>query len=492
MNFFKNFTITVYDKNAKKKGLSFETITLVLLVISFLAWFLTLKFLDSNIKIFLIFWIMCLIILILDVAFFSLFLTKNSAIRALRIRALLKTFSYNADLVSESKPARWAFETANGYDIITLKTQGILSKTEDVSRRLNEFLVCDNKESWVLDDVLYSQGLINMYFKHYDDERLIIDDLSKIERSDYYKIGITQNYSLTTRTPFTLLTGATGTAKSTTLKAFIIQFLATGLTDTNKSKNIVFTIDFKGSFLYNSMNQFAKNDVENDVLTTAKTAEEALQIVDTLSKIITDRYDIMNQNKYEDRDLTFVEMFPNEANILLVVDELLSGVAEMQASDKLKKPADRIYPQFFARLLAIINKGRAASVFGIISGQILPVSIMSSEARDSATTRLVLGNISQSQSQEMFKMGLNELPVVDSKNFGGRLFLDGKNWTKPKAILAPYFDETKLSFKKCLAELTSYKAYDRAIVDINDDTKASIEPLNNDVLNFNAEEFRDS
>lgn len=289
-----------------------------------------------------------------------------------------------------------------------------------------------------------------------------------------------------------MLTGATGQGKTSTIKALIIQFLATGLTEIQdkgqSSKNIVFTIDFKGSYLYNSMKQFSINQElsRKQILTTAKSSEEALKVVDTLSKIITERYEKMNKNIYEERDITYVEMFPEEPNILLVIDELLSGVAEMQASDKLKSISDRIYPQFFARLLAIINKGRAASVFGIISGQMLPVSILPSEARDSASTRIVLGNISQSQSQEMFKIGLSELPAIDSRNFGGRLFLDAENWTLPRAILAPYFDENKLSFKKSLAQLTSAESYFNAVSEINENTEASTIKLGNEFLNFNA------
>lgn len=479
----------------KTPKINFEFLTISLLSVSFSIWFSINKIFQIDIEFLKFVFIITVVTLIIDIIITVLFKTSFSPFFQFKMKSLLKTFSFNANLVSGNKSVKWVVSRYEESVFISFETRGIqtANKDLDIPRRLEDYLAtADPKEKWILDDVQQPTGFVKMIFTKQEDSRLIIDDLSKIARTPFFQIGITKKYSLSIRTPFTLLTGATGQGKTSTIKALIIQFLATGLTEIQdkgqSSKNIVFTIDFKGSYLYNSMKQFSINQElsRKQILTTAKSSEEALKVVDTLSKIITERYEKMNKNIYEERDITYVEMFPEEPNILLVIDELLSGVAEMQASDKLKSISDRIYPQFFARLLAIINKGRAASVFGIISGQMLPVSILPSEARDSASTRIVLGNISQSQSQEMFKIGLSELPSIDSRNFGGRLFLDAENWTLPRAILAPYFDENKLSFKKSLAQLTSAESYFNAVSEINENTEASTIKLGNEFLNFNA------
>ena len=152
------------------------------------------------------------------------------------------------------------------------------------------------------------------------------------------------------------------------------------------------------------------------------------------------------------RDLTHEEFF-NQGMVLLVADELLALVAEMQAKDKSLKPSERLFPQFYESLLSLIIKGRQASIFVIVSGQQMPDTILPTEARDSLGVRIALGRITQVQAQEIFNMGLKDLPSVDTENYGGLIWLDGLGWKKPKQFSSPYYDDEKLPFKATLKRL---------------------------------------
>ena len=94
----------------------------------------------------------------------------------------------------------------------------------------------------------------------------------------------------------------------------------------------------------------------------------------------------------------------------------------------------------------------------VVSGQLLPTSILSSESRDSLGLRIALGRISQSQAIEIFNVGKTELPSVDSRNYEGIIYLDGIGLEHPITFRTPYYDDVKLPFKGALRVLKSERS----------------------------------
>ena len=246
--------------------------------------------------------------------------------------------------------------------------------------------------------------------------------------------------------PMGLIVGPTGAGKTTLIKSIVIEFLA------NSKQNSLYTIDGKNSFLASATSNFVHTGK------TATDGQTSLELLKELNRIMFDRYHKMNLDILNEKDITYVEAFPNEGHILLIADELLALISEVQASDKTKPTKERLAPQIYSRLLSLIVRGRQASISVIVSGQQMPASILPTEARDSLGLRIALGRVSQVQAQEIFNRGLSDLPHVNTSNFGGLIWLDGLDWETPKEFKSPQYDDNKLPFKHTLAYLTGQKS----------------------------------
>ncbi|WP_260602822.1 FtsK/SpoIIIE domain-containing protein [Enterococcus durans] len=372
--------------------------------------------------------------------------SKYSPIEKWKLEKLLRGFTEESDLLryhdnsfNQTKSVKWIYSATDGLITIKLMVGGHVNAEmeKDIARRLHGYFVKETRVLWVLEDRRIKDGLLAMVFSHEKDERLIIDGLSKIEKSNELNIQLTKRLSWTTRQPMGLIVGPTGSGKTSLLKALIISFLA------SNHKNKIFTIDGKGAFLSVAMSRIGK---------VATDGQAALELTAELCQIMQQRYEEMNVDVDSEKDLTHAELF-KQGSILLVVDELLSLVVEMQATDKMAKPADRIYPQFYSNLMSLIVKGRQVSILVTVSGQMMPASILPTEARDSLGFRVALGRMSQQQAQEIFGVGLKDLPRADTSNFGGLIWLDGLDWEVPKPFLSPYYDDEKLPFKETLSKL---------------------------------------
>lgn len=362
------------------------------------------------------------------------------------IEKLLRRFSEESDLLrqhdnsfNQTKSVKWMYSATDGLVTIKLMAGGHVNAEmeKDITRRLHGYFVKETKRSWILEDRRIKDGLITMVFSHEKDERLIIDDISKIQKTNELNIQLTKRLSWTTRQPMGLIVGPTGSGKTSLLKGLIISFLASNY------KNKIFTIDGKGAFLSVAMNRIGK--VSTD-------AQTSLELTTELCQIMQQRYKEMNADVDSERDSTHAELF-KQGSILLIADELLSLVVEMQAKDKILKPAERIYPQFYSNLMSLIVKGRQVSISVVVSGQMMPASILPTEARDSLGLRIALGRMSQQQAQEIFGVGLKDLPRADISNYGGLIWLDGLDWEAPKPFFSPYYDDEKLPFKETLSKL---------------------------------------
>lgn len=372
--------------------------------------------------------------------------SRYSPIEKWKLEKLLRGFTEESDLLrqhdnsfNQTKSIKWLYSISDSLIIIKLMTGGHVSSEmeKDIARRLHGYFVKETRESWVLEDRRIKDRLIMMVFSHEADKRLVIEDILSLRQSNELNIQLTQRLSWTIRQPMGLVVGPTGSGKTSLLKVLIISFLA------NNHKNKVFTIDGKEAFLSVAMSRIGK---------VATDGQSALGLTAELCQIMQQRYEEMNADVDSEKDSTHAELF-EQGSILLIADELLALVGEMQASDKMLKPAERIYPQFYSNLMSLIVKGRQASISVVVSGQQMPASILPTETRDSLGLRIALGRMSQQQAQEIFGLGLKDLPRADTSNYGGLIWLDGLDWELPKPFQCPYYDDEKLPFKATLSNI---------------------------------------
>ena len=375
------------------------------------------------------------------------FHSHYSPIEKWKLEKLLRGFTEESDLLRQhdstfhqTKSVKWFYSKVKGQIKITLKTGGHLSYNieNDIPRRLQGYLIKETENDWIIEDKYIDSGEIVVIFSHEPDERIFIDDLSKLKQSNEINIPLTKKLTWTTHQPMGLIVGPTGSGKTSLLKALIVSFLA------NNPKNKIFTIDGKASFLSIAMKRVGK---------VATDGQSALDLTAELCQVMKERYAEINADIDSEKDCTHAELF-KQGTILLVADELLALVGEMQASDKLLKPAERLYPQFYANLMNLIVKGRQSSISVIVSGQMLPASILPTESRDSIGLRIALGRLSQQQAQEIFSLGLKDLPRGDYSDYGGLIWLDGLNWELPRAFKSIYYDDEKLPFIKTLSKFS--------------------------------------
>ncbi|WP_396426319.1 FtsK/SpoIIIE domain-containing protein [Lactococcus cremoris] len=372
--------------------------------------------------------------------------SRYSPIEKWKLEKLLRGFTEESDLLrqhdnsfNQTKSIKWLYSISDSLIIIKLMTGGHVNSEmeKDIARRLHGYFVKETRVSWVLEDRRIKDRLIMMVFSHEADKRLVIEDILSLRQSNELNIQLTQRLSWTIRQPMGLVVGPTGSGKTSLLKVLIISFLA------NNHKNKVFTIDGKEAFLSVAMSRIGK---------VATDGQSALGLTAELCQIMQQRYEEMNADVDSEKDSTHAELF-EQGSILLIADELLALVGEMQASDKMLKPAERIYPQFYSNLMSLIVKGRQASISVVVSGQQMPASILPTETRDSLGLRIALGRMSQQQAQEIFGLGLKDLPRADTSNYGGLIWLDGLDWELPKPFQSPYYDDEKLPFKATLSNI---------------------------------------
>ncbi len=372
--------------------------------------------------------------------------SRYSPIEKWKLEKLLRGFTEESDLLrqhdnsfNQTKSIKWLYSISDSLIIIKLMTGGHVNSEmeKDIARRLHGYFVKETRVSWVLEDRRIKDRLIMMVFSHEADKRLVIEDIVSLRQSNELNIQLTQRLTWTIRQPMGLVVGPTGSGKTSLLKVLIISFLA------NNHKNKVFTIDGKKGFLSVAMSRIGK---------VATDGQSALGLTAELCQIMQQRYEEMNADVDSEKDSTHAELF-EQGSILLIADELLALVGEMQASDKMLKPAERIYPQFYSNLMSLIVKGRQASISVVVSGQQMPASILPTEARDSFGLRIALGRMSQQQAQEIFGLGLKDLPRADTSNYGGLIWLDGLDWEFPKPFQSPYYYDEKLPFKATLSNI---------------------------------------
>lgn len=377
--------------------------------------------------------------------------SKFSPIEKWKVSALLKLFPEENDILRKHKSeidttqsVRWEYWIDNGLIFLKLYHGGHVpkGKLEEIPTNILSFFIKETRDEWFLEDKNLADGYVKVVLSHKPDKSLYIKGREDFIESKTLKIRLTERLNWTLSQTNALIVGPSNSGKTTLLKYLILAFLI------NNKKNEVYTIDGKSAYLSNAMRHIGE---------VATTGQQAFDMISKVEAIMEERYAEINQNSDDEADVTHNEKF-GQGNILLVIDEYLALATEMQAEDKLKKPADRLFPQFNAKLLKLIVKCRQASIMVVVSGQLLPTSILSSESRDSLGLRIALGRISQSQSTEIFNIGKSELPSVDSSKREGVIYLDGIGLEHPITFKTPFYDDSRLPFKGALRVLKSERS----------------------------------
>ncbi|MCP1640397.1 Cdc6-like AAA superfamily ATPase [Streptococcus gallinaceus] len=387
-----------------------------------------------------------LLIVLICVSIWLFLHSRFSPLENRKLLELLKNFAEESDILRKHKSEidstqsiRWVYWLESGLIHVILYHGGHVnkSKLEDIPDSLLGFFIKETRNKWYLEDRLISDGCVKMIFSHKPDEQLTIGGYEDFRKSRNLNIRLTERLNWTLKQPMGLVVGPTNSGKTSLLKYLILAFLI------NNPKNQVYTIDGKAAYLSTAMKIIGK---------VAINGEQAYQMVYELNELMEQRYKELTSDDSSEEDITHHEKF-NQGQILLVVDELLALATTMQAEDKQKKPVDRLYPQFNSLLLNLIVKGRQANINVLVSGQMIPTSILPSEARDSLGLRIALGRITQSQATEIFNMSKNDLPHANTSNYEGVIFLDGLGLEHPIVFKTPFYDDSKLPFKGALRVL---------------------------------------
>lgn len=377
--------------------------------------------------------------------------SKFSPIEKWKVSALLRLFPEENDILRKHKSdidttqsVRWEYWIVNGLIFLKLYHGGHVpkGKLEEIPFNILSFFIKETRDEWFLEDKNFADGYVKVVLSHKPDKALYIKGREDFKESKFFKIRLTERLNWTLSQTNALIVGPSNSGKTTLLKYLILAFLI------NNKKNEVYTIDGKSAYLSNAMRNIGE---------VATTGQQAFEMISKLEAIMEKRYEEINRDINDEADVTHNEKF-GQGYILLVIDEYLALATEMQAEDKLKKPADRTFPQFNAKLLKLIVKCRQASMMVVISGQLIPTSILSSESRDSLGLRIALGRISQSQSTEIFNVGKSELPSADSSMHEGVIYLDGIGLEHPITFKTPFYDDSRLPFKGALRVLKSERS----------------------------------
>lgn len=381
--------------------------------------------------------------------------SRYSPIEKWKLATLLKDFAEENDILRKHKSEidstqsiRWEYYLDSGLIFIKLFQGGHVSKgrAEEIPQALLSYFIKETRDKWFLEQYQIGDGFVKIILSHQPDKALHIKGREDFIESTELNIRLTERLNWTTKQPMGLIVGPTGSGKSSLLKYLSLGFLI------NDKKNQIYTIDGKWAYLSQAMS------IIGDV---AISGEEAYSMITKLEEEMNHRYRELNSDVDSEEDLTHNEKY-GRGQVLLIIDEYLALVTTMQAEDKLRKPADRLYPQFYSKLMNLIVKGRQASIFVIVSGQMIPTSILPSEARDSLGLRIALGRISQSQATEIFNVSKNDLPSADSSLYEGIIFLDGLGLEHPIVFKTPYYDDRRLPFKGSLRVLKSERCLHRS------------------------------
>ncbi|MFR9273361.1 MAG: hypothetical protein ACLVO2_12740 [Clostridia bacterium] len=397
-----------------------------------------------------------IIMLLVCIGAWSYLHSRFSPVKNWRLIGLLKHASSELDLLrdyqhyqveSPVKAIEWQFCYTDSNLHIGLLTGGHISEeaTENLAKRLIGFLVLrtHSKDEWILVDSFADEmaGMVNIIYGSARG-RYVIDCIEKIHATENGLIQLDSEFFFNPRKQVHLIcVGRTGSAKTTLLKVCLIQIVA-------DTRNKVYICDGKSSYLSTVGDSIANSQI-------ATTGEELLKMLEEIVNIIKERYTKAKVNVYEEEDVTYLDMHPEDGYVYFIFDEILALFSRIESTDKSLATKERLLPKIQALFTEVLQLGRAANVHVILSGQQIPATTLPTSSREAFGARIVLGRVDPANATEILGVGKNALPKVDTSNYGGLIWLDGYGWDSPKFMLTPYIDDSKIKYKQTLRDITN-------------------------------------
>lgn len=166
----------------------------------------------------------------------------------------------------------------------------------------------------------------------------------------------------------------------------------------------------------------------NPEISVAITGEELLEMLKKINMTIEDRYQKLKRSVQEERDVTFLDVYPKEGHVYFIFDEILALFSSIETNDKLKSPKERQLPKIQMYLTRVLQLVRAANVHVILTGQQIPATIIPTSSREAFGARMILGRLDPSNAIEILGVGKNSLPNIDASNYGSLVWLEGYGW----------------------------------------------------------------
>lgn len=351
------------------------------------------------------------------------------------------------DSINQTKWVKWEYWIENNNIFINCYLGGFITDNfeKELGHKLTNYLIKitgDIERYNLIDNINDTEhGRIKLIYGK-SRERRIINSIENLKTSKKLMIQLDSELFINNKTLHTLLVGPTRSGKTTLMKTLLISSVAL-----NPIKNRIFICDGKNSYLAS-----VSHSIKNSRLAT--TPKALLSMLDEICLIMNNRYKIFTDDPNDERDITYCELRPNEGLIFFFFDEVLALYSEVEASDKLLKPTERILPQIQARVNSLLQKGAAANISVIMAMQQAPAYTISTAQRSAFGCRIACGRIDDIQAQEIFGLTTRYLPYSDTSDYSGVIWLDGQGWNYPKTLKLPYFDDNALPFKATLRKIT--------------------------------------
>lgn len=290
--------------------------------------------------------------------------------------------------------------------------------------KYKDYAVIDFKESddalsfaFVLEDVNINKTLV---YKTVDD----------MMNKDLYTIELHKDHLLTwqaDKQPHAIISGATGTGKTTLLYNIILQLFVNGVD--SKIDSItdggLYLIDPKNE--YRALTSFFKN-VYNEPVEVLDLLSSLVAILDEREKVISDEIAKTGQLGATAKDFGF--------NPIYIIFDEVNALVSLYDTKELKE---------FYRLLTItIQKGRSSGLYWIFSGQNFNADTLKVSIRNAPSLRIGLGDLSQEDKKFIFNNNDETIKDGAVDKYTGYYTLRGVT-EQPQRFFGPNLHKYKLN-----------------------------------------------
>lgn len=354
---------------------------------------------------------------------------KKSLIATMVVNTMIQTkrIEVPSVLVDLSQVGKTAKATTWIERLPSMNDVEILSKivSNGFRHKYKDFAVVDFKE---LDDVLAYKFILEDVNIN---KTLVYSTVDEMMNKDLYTIELHKDNLLTwqvDKQPHAIISGATGTGKTTLLYNIILQLFVNGVD--SKIDSItdggLYLIDPKNE--YRALTNFFKN-VYNEPVDVLSLLSSLVATLDEREKVISDKIAQTGQLGATAKDFGF--------NPIYIIFDEVNALVSLYDTKELKE---------FYRLLTItIQKGRSSGLYWLFSGQnfnasgSLPVAI-----RNAPSLRIGLGDLSQEDKKFIFNYNDETIKDGAVDEFTGYYTLRGVT-EQPQRFFVPNLHEYELN-----------------------------------------------